>query len=170
MEPPGPPSWPSRPGAAAPRVGPARHGQGLFAQRVYTASEPILKLTGTERSGAELDRDGYLPGYPLQIDDDGYLLLDEPGVYANHSCDPNAGITPALNLVALREIAVGEEICFDYSTTMAEDNAWTLVCACGSRRCRGLVEDFERLDPVVQHFYLERGVVLGFILRSLGRA
>lgn len=150
-----------------PVVGPARHGRGLFARRAYQASEPILRLSGIQRSGAELDLEGYVPGYPLQIDDDQYLLLDEPAVFANHSCQPNAGITPALDLIALTDIPADQEICFDYSTTMAEDNAWTLACDCQSPHCRGVVEDFERLDPGTQRYYLERGVVLGFILRRL---
>ena len=93
------------------------------------------------------------------------LLVGEPDRYLNHSCDPNAGIVDNRRLVAIRAIAAGEEIRFDYSTTMAED-FWTLECRCGSPLCRGTVTDFRLLPSEVKQRYLELGVVQGFIART----
>jgi hypothetical protein len=146
-------------------VAPARFGMGLFAAREIAAGERFLQLSGRQHSGAELDALGFTPGYPLQVGDSDYVLLEAPGVYCNHSCDPNAGIDADLMLRALRPIAAGEEICFDYSTTMHEDNAWTLRCGCGSAQCRGLVEDFERLSAPLRSLRLQQNAVLPFIAR-----
>ncbi|MHB8630096.1 MAG: SET domain-containing protein-lysine N-methyltransferase [Aggregatilineales bacterium] len=52
----------------------------------------------------------------------------------NHSCDPNAGVKGQNVLVARRDIAPGEEICFDYETT--DTQGMNFVCRCGSPKCR----------------------------------
>jgi SET domain-containing protein len=69
--------------------------------------------------------------------------------YINHSCDPNAyvdaGITddgqPWAAIIALRPIAVGEELSYDYAfpAALAEP------CRCGSANCRGLIIEEEAL-------------------------
>lgn len=143
-------------------------GRGLFANRYISAGERILTLHGSRydrgdpihflESGANL----------LQTGPRTYILLEPPGVFANHSCDPNAGIAANRNLVAIRDIPAGREIRFDYSTTMDED-FWTLECRCGSPLCRGVVGDFRTLPPQLQVRYLELGVVQGFIARRYRR-
>ena len=60
----------------------------------------------------------------------------------------------------------GEEIRFDYSTTMLE-RAWELNCACGSPRCRGLIQDFDLLPIALQTFYLRLGIVQNFIVNEI---
>ena len=149
-------------------VAPGLAGTGVFVDRDYARGEQILSISGLVHSGAELDRIGFRPGYPLQIDIDRYMVVDEPFVYCNHSCDPNGGITPDLKLVAVRDIAAGEEVCFDYSSTMLEDHSWTMECGCKTAKCRGRVEDFDRLPPEAQRYLLEQVGVLPFIVRSLG--
>ena len=56
----------------------------------------------------------------------------------NHSCAPNLGLFPMVGadggdgdlfLVARRDIAAGEELSFDYSTSMV-DEPWAMDCAC----------------------------------------
>lgn len=67
-----------------------------------------------------------------------YIWDEEVLNYVNHSCDPNAKLDlkkPAL--VALRDIAVGEEITNDYNAT--EDSSYRFVCRCGSPKCRGVM-------------------------------
>ena len=102
----------------------------------------------------------------LQIDDCLYLDIGAPGVYANHSCCPNAGIRQDRQLVALRPIQAGEEIRYDYSTTMWEDH-WTMDCRCGQVNCRRLIADFHTLPPLLQRRYLHLQVVQTFIVRRL---
>lgn len=149
-------------------VGPSDIGKGLFAARPFRPGERILPLRGLR-----VDRD-----HPIHLSDAGanllqtgrrtYILLEEPGVYANHSCDPNAGIVGNRSLVALRPIAAGDEIRYDYSTTMDED-FWTMECRCGAANCRRVVADFRTLPRDVQGQYLELGMVQRFIARRVRR-
>lgn len=149
------------------QAAPSRIGTGVFATRDFRAGDTLLQLGGAVHPGPELDRLGYRPGYPLQVGDDLWMLLEPPGVYINHSCDPNCGIDADLRLIALRDLAAGEELSFDYSTTMHEHGAWSLDCGCGSPSCRGRIVDFVGLTPRQQAPYLRAGVVLPFILKHL---
>lgn len=56
-----------------------------------------------------------------------------PSNYGNHSCDPNMG----KGLVALRDIAAGEELTIDYARFSTKD--WRMECRCGSKNCRRIV-------------------------------
>ena len=148
-------------------VAPSAIGQGLFAARDYRAGELIMILRGPR-----FERDDPLHQTPsganlLQTGRRTYILLGPPGVYANHSCDPNAGIARNRRLVAIRDIGVGQEIRFDYSTTMDED-FWTMTCLCGAANCRGNVTDFRQLPAEVRQRYLDLGVVQGFIAQRYG--
>jgi hypothetical protein len=129
-------------------------GRGVFALEPIAHGQRILEFQGRVLKTAELTDDLLA----MQIGPDEWLcsngsLLDD---CVNHSCDPNAGFldgTPAL--YALRDIAAGEEIGWDYSTSIGEPG-WTLACRCGSARCRGVVRSWgelaslerERLRPM----------------------
>jgi len=149
-------------------VRPARYGSGLYATRAYAVGQPIVMLTGEILDGPALEATGYRPGYPLQIGHDLWMLLDEPVVFVNHSCAPNAGIDPQLQLVAIAPIQPGDELTFDYSTTMQENDAWTLQCGCGEPNCRGTVGDFRRLPEATRRDYISKGVVLPFLIADMG--
>lgn len=56
----------------------------------------------------------------------------------NHACDPNLGWDGDA-LVALRDIAAGEELLVDYAMSTT-DPGWFLRCHCASYRCRQMVE------------------------------
>jgi hypothetical protein len=82
-------------------------------------------------------------GRDLWLCSDGSSLDDQ----VNHSCDPNTGFiegTPVL--YALRDIEAGEEISYDYSTSISEPG-WSLECHCGSRHCRGTILPWGELEP-----------------------
>lgn len=98
------------------------------------------------------------PGdYALQIAEDLVIGLpnpthDEPGEYFNHSCNPNAGFKGQICLVALRAIAAGEAVCFDYAMVLSKpDNRFE--CRCGTPRCRGAVTGEDWKDPELQRRY-----------------
>ncbi|HEY1738337.1 MAG TPA: SET domain-containing protein-lysine N-methyltransferase, partial [Acidimicrobiia bacterium] len=79
--------------------------------------------------------------HSIQIDDDLYMVgpaTQEDADYFNHSCAPNTGIVGNILLVAMRDIAAGEEICFDYATCDAADYD-EFDCACGEPACRKVV-------------------------------
>ncbi|HZZ43123.1 MAG TPA: hypothetical protein VFE58_09305, partial [Tepidisphaeraceae bacterium] len=66
-----------------------------------------------------------------------------------------------VELVAIRDIEEGEELYFDYSTTMDEDD-FEMVCRCGTKGCRGVVRDFKHLPGELKKRYVGLGVVPGY--------
>jgi uncharacterized protein len=71
--------------------------------------------------------------------DGGKKIIDGYGVacFVNHSCQPNCEtdqIRGKMWIIALRDIAAGEELTYDYNLFDGEDDA---PCLCGSKRCRG---------------------------------
>lgn len=100
----------------------------VWGGRVATLEE-VLSLSREEQ------------GHTIQIYDDLYLApidMEEPADMINHSCDPNAGISGQIVLLAMRDIAAGEEITFDYA--MSDSSAFDeFECSCGTRKCRGQV-------------------------------
>lgn len=149
-------------------VGPSPHGHGVFATQAFVPGQPILLLAGPVLRHAEVLARGRDRVYALQIGADEYLDTMPPGRYANHSCDPNAGIMNDRMLIALRSIEPGEEIRFDYSTTMTQDH-WTMECRCGEPICRRVILDFHHLPPITQNRYLQLGIVQRFIVNEVRR-
>ena len=142
-------------------------GRGLFATRLIKQGEQILEFTGPIISLAEaLQKPLDKLSCPLQIGPTEYIDIQEPGVLTNHSCLPNAGVRDDRFLVAIKDIPLGQEIFYDYSTTMDEDN-WTLECKCGSPNCRNTIKDFRYLPPDTQKSYLELNIVQSFIRKKL---
>jgi SET domain-containing protein len=133
-------------------------GRGVFAGRPIRAGEAFLRFTGPllryEQTTPQT--------LALQIGPD--LYLGGSGGFddcVNHSCEPNAGLKIAgtdVTLIALRDIPAGEEISFDYSTTMDEDD-FEMTCHCGRPTCRAVVRDFKHLPRPLRRRYAELGVV-----------
>jgi len=74
----------------------------------------------------------------------------------------------------LRDIKVGEEITYDYSTTMNDNeekikkagrNLWTCKCNCGSKNCRGIIDQFKTLSAKTQRFYIINKFAPDFMLK-----
>ncbi|HRK31344.1 MAG TPA: SET domain-containing protein-lysine N-methyltransferase [Tepidisphaeraceae bacterium] len=146
-------------------VGKCDLGKGVFAARPIAAGEMLFAIGGIIIDFATVHARGERECYPVQIATDQYIDVVEPGSYLNHSCDPNVGIRLGNIVVALRDIQRDEEIRFDYSTTMGE-NCWTMNCRCGSKRCRGIITDFELLAPEVRQEYITLGIVQPFLLAT----
>lgn len=146
-------------------VAPCTIGQGLFAGRAFAAGEVILWLSGERYGRDDPLHDTDAGANLLQIGPSRYILLTAPAVYANHSCDPNAGVADGRRLVAIASIGAGQEIRYDYSTTMDED-FWTLDCRCGAPTCRGRVTDFHWLPEAVKARYRDLGVVPRWLRES----
>lgn len=143
-------------------------GTGVFAARRFRPGELILSFAeGRPEVVPYLTTIvGAREGFYLQVGADKYILPRPPSLYVNHCCDPNAGVRDLTQLVALGGIEAGEEITFDYSTSMAEDG-WEMDCACGSAACRGRVRDFKHLLAGRQNFYMRRGLVGAFCVASI---
>ncbi|HAV12773.1 MAG TPA: hypothetical protein DCX06_04650 [Opitutae bacterium] len=56
------------------------------------------------------------------------------GWYYNHSCAPNCALVDG-NIVAKRNVAVGEEVTYDYGLTETSIG-WSFWCLCGQPECR----------------------------------
>jgi len=146
-------------------VGPSGiDGVGVFASRDIPKNGFILRFRGKRISGEEALRKGEREGEVLQVGEDEYIDPVEPGRSTNHSCEPNAGIRDDVTLIALRDIRAGEEIRFDYSTTISDGDGWEMDCRCGEKRCRGRVRAFSSLPAILRLRYAELDVVSSFLL------
>ncbi len=87
----------------------------------------------------------YIRDHAVQIGP--YRSRDSAGIarYANHSCDPNCGITGGIWITPMRDILPGEELTWDYA--MTEDNDWEMTCDCGSPLCRKVIRGYRHLPP-----------------------
>lgn len=144
-------------------VGECEFGRGLFAAQHFRAGDFLFSFAGPVIDRATAIAKGEAECNPLQIGPTAYIDLEPPGVFINHSCHPNAGIRNDTEAYALCDIALGEEIRLDYSTTMSE-RRWTMICRCGAASCRGVVTDFHDLPQAVQERYLALGIVQPFII------
>jgi hypothetical protein len=156
----------------------ADRGLGIFAAAAFRCGQTIVEdEDGDYFNDAISEREALRRGLDLsvhcfQVDEDRYLLphgsIDD---LINHACEPSAGIRLTrlgYRLIALRDIAVGDELTYDYSTYITSPRE-RLVCACGSSRCRRLIGPFRELPPALQSFYLERGVVGAFAAADAAR-
>ncbi|HWQ91522.1 MAG TPA: SET domain-containing protein-lysine N-methyltransferase [Clostridia bacterium] len=141
-------------------------GLGIFANRDIAPGEHILDIQGPIIDFAETKRRGPRECMAIQIGPDRYIDTQAPGVFINHSCEPNAGIRGSKHLVALSLIRKGQEVRYDYSTTM-EEQSFTMECRCGAPSCRRVVRDFSTLPLPLQHRYISRRIVMQFILDCL---
>ena len=119
-------------------------GRGLFAAAPISRGTRLVQCQGWLAKTEALDDDWHA----MQVGPDLWLCsagasLDD---CINHSCEPNAGFTTGeAVLFALRDIAIGEQIAWDYSTSIAE-TGWTLECFCGSSQCRGIIRSWWELS------------------------
>jgi len=134
-------------------------GRGVFAAEPIPRGTPVVAMSGRLLATADLTDDLLA----LQVGPDLWLCSDgtAPDDMMNHSCDPNAGFAGGtLVLHALRDIAAGEEVCWDYSTSLSEPG-WELACRCGAAGCRGAVRAWGELAPADRERL--RGSALGYL-------
>jgi len=127
------------------------HGRGLFASRPLRKGEIVAIKGGhiLDRRTLSKVRRRIASSY-IQIADGFYigaLRQDEVRrnkLFMNHSCEPNLGISGQITFIALRAIQAGEELTYDWA--MEEDAREVTRCACGARRCRGILtgQDWRR--------------------------
>jgi hypothetical protein len=140
----------------------ATMGRGVFATMPIARGAKLVECQGWLASTPELD-DAW---HAMQVGPDLWLCsagenLDD---CINHSCEPNAGfVTGEPILYALRDIKFGEQIAWDYSTSIAE-SGWTLECLCGAANCRRVIrswwelpgEERTRLQPIALAYLRSR--------------
>jgi hypothetical protein len=141
-------------------------GKGLFATRNIPISTSVCSIKGQHISFKETLLLGEKESHCIQIRINEYIFCEPPFLYSNHSCTPNCGINANLELFTLTDINIGEELFWDYSTSMLERH-WTMNCSCGSKNCRKLITDFDLLPLELQEDYLRMNIVLPFIIDEL---
>ncbi|MEZ5904158.1 MAG: SET domain-containing protein-lysine N-methyltransferase [Geminicoccaceae bacterium] len=154
-------------------------GFGIFAARAFPlGSTLVVDEDGDYYAGVMTLAEAQARGYDLsqdlfQIGTDAFLLpnanLDD---FVNHSCDPNTGLqltAAGYRMIALRDIARGDELTYDYSTYIS-GTPERMSCACGAANCRGTIGAFETLPPALQDRYLAAGVVGRFVAAAARNA
>lgn len=152
-------------GRSPARVDAGVSGHGVFATRKIAAGEIVTRYLG---DCVNLDA---VPSseicYVLWKDDGRWLIPESPSRFINHSCDPNCETyddpddANASVVVAMRDIARGEEITISYDTVEFEDfernrsdpmyvfwhPAWSFDCTCGAANCRGRIDGYRVTMP-----------------------
>lgn len=126
-------------------------GRGLFA------IEPIAEGEVVAIKGGHIVDAVTLAALPpalretdIQIADGFHLAAlvedeyDAVMLFLNHSCEPNVGFAGNVVLVAMRDIAAGEELTTDYA--FFDQAPEPMDCRCGRPACRGVVtgDDWRR--------------------------
>lgn len=130
------------------------HGQGLFSRRLIRKGARLIEYVGEKVTKAESNRRGLALYERSKATGGASVFIFElnethdldgeksynPARLANHSCDPNCEFVnenDQLYLYALRDIAKGEEITFDYGYDMA--HFLEHPCRCGADNCVGFI-------------------------------
>jgi SET domain-containing protein len=148
-----------------------RKGLGVFATSPIAAGTTVCGFGGNvvEREEFDLLSDD-LRTHSIQIDDDLFLVSVPPYAladYINHACEPNCGMIGTALVVTMREVAAGEELCFDYA--MSDTNDYDeFLCACETPACRRLVTGGDWKLPELQERY--RGFFSSYIERKIAVA
>ncbi len=131
----------------------AVHGNGVFAVQDIAEGETLIEYKGEVISWKEALRRH--PHDPAQPNHTFYFHIDDKHVidgkvngnaakWINHSCEPNCEADETDGRVfikALRNIAAGEELNYDYGLIIDEPYTPALLaeypCWCGTATCRG---------------------------------
>jgi SET domain-containing protein len=132
--------------------------------RGLVAVAPIAKDEIVAIKGGHLVDSETLSGLPerlrnsdVQIADGFHLVALEEDEYEpvmlfiNHSCEPNVGFAGNVVLVAMRDVAAGEELTTDYA--LFDDADDPMTCHCGTPSCRGTISGRDWQLPELQRRY-----------------
>jgi len=129
------------------------HGNGVFARRKIPAGTRILEYLGKRITSDEADRaepsDPDNPFHTFFFMLSSGMIIDggqqgNDARWINHSCEPNCETEEdddRVFVVAMRDIARGEELTFDYGLVIDARKTAKLkaqyACLCGTPSCRG---------------------------------
>lgn len=115
-----------------------KHGNGLFALKDFRKGEILYSL----KKGRIVKRNeiqNLSEAEKRHLDQTGeneYEVIEPPGCYINHSCEPNVEEKNRIGY-ALRNIKKGEEITIDYDKIAFLEEPFN--CRCGSKNCRRII-------------------------------
>jgi D-alanine-D-alanine ligase len=99
----------------------------------------IVTRSYVDRTWTDADRETFYR-YAYPVSPEVYVLWGlDPAAWApqNHSCAPNTAFQ-GLNVVALRDVAAGEELTLDYGECY-DTHMIPFICSCGTHGCRGRI-------------------------------
>lgn len=117
------------------------HAAGCYTTSAIRKGARVVEYTGQRIGKREADaRYKNSPTTYLFGLGDGSTIIDGHGtaMFINHSCDPNCEAAERRGrvwIVALRDIAPGEELTYDYN--LYDGGEDRLSCFCGAAACRG---------------------------------
>ena len=146
-------------------------GKGVFTNKDFKIGETVFEFQGGLFTSEELPNPySEVEGHYVQIDKNLYMGpsggMDD---FFNHSCDPNTGLKIIDNmvfLIVIKKIKTDDQITWDYSTTMDEDN-WTMNYNCGYKNCRKIIRDFKYPPINIQKKYLKLKIIPKYILDNI---
>lgn len=124
------------------------HAKGVFTTTPIRKGARVVEYDGERITCEEADRryDGVSQTYLYKLDDEKTVIDGKNlGAFLNHSCDPNCEtgeVRGRVWIYAMRKIAAGEELVWNYNLRDSEDPA---PCHCGSPKCRGTMYSKEWL-------------------------
>jgi len=129
------------------------HGTGGFARVAIPAGTRVIEYVGERITKAEAEKRCEANNYYIFTFDDEFDLDGSVdwnlARFLNHSCTPNCEAEwdeEQIWIVALRDIAPGEELCFNYGYELEDYQEHP--CQCGAPECVGYIvaeEYFEQL-------------------------
>lgn len=138
------------------------HQRGVFAVRPIKKGEVIsvwggFIITQKEFNGLSGKIFKAIENYAIKVADGFYLVSSKKGGledddFFNHSCNPNAGIKGHLLVVAMRDVAPGEEVAYDYAMTDAGFD-YSFKCGCGQKNCRKIITAGDWKKSALQRKY-----------------
>ncbi len=118
------------------------HSHGCYTTKPIPKGTLIIEYVGEHLTYEQADDlyDDFPNTYLFGLDG-GKRIIDGYGVaaFVNHSCEPNCEtdqIRGKMWIIALRDIAAGEELTYDYNLYDGEDDA---PCLCGAPSAAGKV-------------------------------
>ncbi|MFA5047764.1 MAG: SET domain-containing protein-lysine N-methyltransferase [Patescibacteria group bacterium] len=137
----------------------SKKGRGVFALRNFRQGDIVFtNVRGKLIKEKDLESVDESEGDHLnEIDKKTWEIMNPPGRFVNHSCDPNViskeSSKKKVPYIALKAIKKGDEITVDYRINAHTGDSWK--CYCGSKNCVGeVISDFFSLDKKLQKKYL----------------
>lgn len=129
----------------------AIHASGCYTTTAIPKGACVAEYTGTllTKAQADLAYKNSAITYLFGLGD-GSVVIDGhcTAMFINHSCDPNCETTEEDGRVwikAIRKIAAGEEITYDYCLYDGGPEDGEARCNCGAAKCRGTMYSREEV-------------------------
>jgi len=146
----------------------SKTGKGIFTDIDIREGKYLCELKGRLITCFESDSiDEKTRSNTIRYSSKYYLSpAGELGDFLNHSCTPNSYIfkkNKKLFLKSSEDILKNQEITIDYSTIIAPDDVWEMICHCQNKNCRKIIKSFNKIPKNLRDNYLSRKMVPSYI-------